>query len=334
MRRLVLIVLLCAPTSVRAAPHDEPRPDAHAPIGMMGDHMHKQGEWMLSYRYAFMEMDGMIEHSSDRSKSDVLADFLVTPTKMHMMMQMLGVMYGLTDDVTLTAMLPYLRLDMDHQNRAGVKFTTSSDGLGDIKLTGLFRLHESDRQHAHVGLGVSLPTGSITRRDDTPLGRVRLPYPMQLGSGTFDLLPSLTWTTVRGDWSGGAQASAVLRVYQNRQDYQLGSRYALTSWLARRLADAVSASLRLDFQAWQNIHGADDEIAQTNPVGIPIVPTADPDRQAGRRLDVGIGLNVILRRFLPGHRFAVEYLFPVYDYRDGPALETDWRVIAGWQKAF
>ena len=34
------------------------RPDAHAPIGVMGDHTHDKGEWMLSYRYMYMNMTG------------------------------------------------------------------------------------------------------------------------------------------------------------------------------------------------------------------------------------------------------------------------------------
>lgn len=34
------------------------RPDGHAPIGVMGDHTHKTGEWMFSYRYMQMHMDG------------------------------------------------------------------------------------------------------------------------------------------------------------------------------------------------------------------------------------------------------------------------------------
>ena len=32
------------------------RPDSHAPIGVMGDHAHKTGEWMLSYRFMAMDM--------------------------------------------------------------------------------------------------------------------------------------------------------------------------------------------------------------------------------------------------------------------------------------
>jgi hypothetical protein len=30
------------------------RPDGHAPLGVMGDHRHASGEWMLSYRFARM----------------------------------------------------------------------------------------------------------------------------------------------------------------------------------------------------------------------------------------------------------------------------------------
>ena len=32
------------------------RPDGHAPIGVMGEHTHKAGEWMFSYRYMHMSM--------------------------------------------------------------------------------------------------------------------------------------------------------------------------------------------------------------------------------------------------------------------------------------
>ena len=36
--------------------HDHTRPGSHAPIGVMGDHLVRQDEIMLSYRY--MDMDG------------------------------------------------------------------------------------------------------------------------------------------------------------------------------------------------------------------------------------------------------------------------------------
>ncbi len=40
------------------------RSDSHAPISIMGDHMHKKDEFMVSYRYMFMGMDGYQSGSS------------------------------------------------------------------------------------------------------------------------------------------------------------------------------------------------------------------------------------------------------------------------------
>ena len=38
--------------------HDHTRPDSHAPIGVMGDHLMREGEIMVSYRYMYMDMEG------------------------------------------------------------------------------------------------------------------------------------------------------------------------------------------------------------------------------------------------------------------------------------
>ena len=35
------------------------RPDGHAPISVMGEHTHSAGEWMASYRYMNMQMNGL-----------------------------------------------------------------------------------------------------------------------------------------------------------------------------------------------------------------------------------------------------------------------------------
>ena len=44
---------------------DSFRPDGHAPISVMGDHMHAMGEWMVSYRYMTMDMKGLLKGSDD-----------------------------------------------------------------------------------------------------------------------------------------------------------------------------------------------------------------------------------------------------------------------------
>jgi hypothetical protein len=183
--------------------------------------------------------------------------------------------------------------------------------------------------HLHLNFGVSFPTGSITEKDATPAGSMRLPYPMQLGSGTFDLLPGLTYTGKTEGLSWGAQVLGTLRTGRNDEDWRLGHAWQLDGWLARPWLDWLSSSLRLHWRQWGDVQGADPVL---NP---RMVPTADPDLRAGRRLDVGVGLNFLVPRgALAGQRFAVEATFPVYQHLDGPQLEQDWQVTAGWQYAF
>ncbi len=68
-----------------------------------------------------------------------------------------------------------------------------------------------------------------------------------------------------------------------------------------------------------NIHGSDPTLMPT------MVPTADPNRRAGKRLDLLFGVNVFAAAgALDGLRAAIEGGLPVYQSLDGPQLETDW----------
>ena len=206
------------------------RPDAHAPIGVMGDHTHDAGEWMLSYRYMRMRMNGSRDDDERISASKVLQDFRVTPTRMDMEMHMFGVMYAPIDRLTLSLMLPFVRSEMGHRLRNDGRFTTRSDGIGDIRVAGLIRLFDEDDHHVHAQLGLSFPSGSITEQDQTPMSgatTVRLPFPMQLGSGTYDFLPGLTYTAHNKVYSWGAQARGEVRLNENHASYRQGNEYAI-----------------------------------------------------------------------------------------------------------
>jgi hypothetical protein len=325
---LVAVVLIAAPLDARAI--DLSRPDSHAPIGVMAEHLHHKGEVMFSYRFAQMKMNGNRDGTSNRSRREVLGSgYPVTPSRMTAQAHMLGVMYAPSDELTLMAMLPYVRKEMDHRTGAGGRFTTKSDSLGDTKLSGLYLLQRGEHSQLHLNLGLSLPTGSSDEKDQTPMGRQRLPYPMQIGSGSYAVSPGLTYAAQRERWSWGAQGIGTFQLNENSKDYQLGPHGSLNVWGARLWSDQLSTSLRIQGQAWGNIHGADPRL---NP---NVVPTADPDRRAGRRIDVGVGVNWLFQRgSLQGHRFALEVLTPVYQWLDGPQLETDWVVVTGWQKAF
>ncbi len=305
-------------------------PDSHAPIGVMGDHLHKQGEVMFSYRYMYMDMDGNRDGHDSVSIKRVLREFPVAPFVMQMHMHMIGMMYGLTDDITLATMIPFVLKSMDHKTRMGGRFKTRAEGLGDIKTSALIRLWKNEVHDIHLNAGVSLPSGEIDETDNTPAGRrTKLPYPMQLGSGTVDLLPGITYSGRVNDWSWGLQGLANIRLGRNDNDYSLGNEWTVTSWLTRKICRYLSASGRLEFKNWENVDGADPDLKPA------LIPTADPDLRGGKRLDALIGLNYIVPEGrLAGNRVAVEFGAPLFQSLQGPQLGVDWFFTVGWQLAF
>ena len=303
---------------------------SHAPIGVMGDHIHSTGESMLSYRHMFMSMDGNKNGTSSISSQEVLNDFMITPVDMDMHMHMLGGMFAVRDWLTLMLMVPYTELSMNHLTRNGMRFKTRSNGLGDIKINGLIRIYENKNHKIHLNDGISLPSGEIDARDDTPAAsNVKLPYPMQLGSGTVDLLPGITYLGKNDLFAWGAQISGTIRLGENDNNYTLGNRFESTTWSTYSISDSTSASLRLNWQSWGNIDGLDPDL---NPM---LVSTADPSKRGGDRLDVGFGLNLYIPSgVLRSSKLALEFLLPVHEDLNGPQLETDWTSVLGWQVAF
>ena len=305
-------------------------PDARAPIGVIGDHTLKQGAVGLAYQYMRMDMDDNRSGTDTLEDAEVLSQFPVTPTRMTMDMQMVSLMYGWSENFSLMAMGSYTDSEMDHINRAGVRFTTRSKGFGDVKLSGVYRLYRSGNHDLLLNAGVSLPTGSIDEKDATPAGpNQQLPYSMQLGSGTFDLLPGLTYRGRADAFSWGAQVGGTIRLGRNDNGYSQGDRYRITAWAARGWADWISTSLRVNLEGVGNIDGADPLL---NPA---LVPTADPKRRGGTSVDILGGVNLMATDgLLEGSRLFLEFGVPVYQNLDGPQLATDWRFTIGAQVRF
>jgi len=289
---------------------------------------------MLGYQFKFMNMDGNRDGTNSVSDADVLKDFKVTPTQMSMEMHMAMLMYAPSDDLTLMAMLPYKRLGMDHITRTGVRFRTVSDGIGDLELSGLYTFfrREFDQHRLVLNAGLSVPTGSIEEKDflaNPAKGKLKLPYPMQLGSGTVDLRPGITYLGQLENWAWTVEASGTIRLGRNNNSYSLGDRLHLSAGGNWRATDWLSPFIRFDSDIWGNIDGADPDLDPT------LVPTADPGRRGGARVDVLFGINLYVDEgLLNGHRLAIQGGLPVYQNLDGPQLETDWQFSIGWQWIF
>ncbi len=303
-------------------------------INILGSHIHPAGQSMLSYEYMVEDMDGNLDGGHRISHPKVLERFFTAPTNMTMQMHMAMGMYAPTDELTLMAMLPYILKSMNHVTRDGARFTERSEGIGDLRVGALYTFYKlKGLEHRFLfNAVVSLPSGSIDEKDfgpDRSLGQARLEYPMQLGSGTVDLLPGITYLGLTETWAWGAEFIPTVRLGRNSHDYRLGNRYRLSGWGVWKWTEWLSLSGRIDGQLWENISGADRSLDPMDE------PTKNPAIQGGKRIDLMGGINLYAPRgLLKGQRLAVEAGAPVYQSLDGPQLQTDWLLHVGWQWVF
>jgi hypothetical protein len=346
MTKLVAGVVVACITQFSMA---DSRPDFHAPIGVMGDHKHAQGEWMFSYRYMRMTMDQNLSGTDEVSVADVLGSYIVSPVDMDMGMHMLGLMYAPSDRLTLMAMTNFVDLSMNHRIRDMVamnngisnSFTTKSDGIGDTTISGIYELASDAQASWLLNAGLSIPTGSIDNKGNIPLvngasSNDQLPFPMQTGSGTYDLLTGITYTKLLADTSWGAQLKATVRLGENDNGYTKGNEYQAQAWHAWLVSDHVSLSTRLSYKKWEDYDGQDNQQALpifNGMMGAFTVPTVDPGLRGGSQTDIAIGTNTVWGA--AGHRLAAELVYPLRSDLDGPQLGVrDAYFVFGYQLAF
>lgn len=356
---LLLTHTLLASSTTLAHDWDASRPDSHAPISVMGDHTHKAGELMFSVRYMHMTMSELYDGKNTVSSDQALKDYqyshpshhTMIPIDMTMDMVMAGAMYASSDKTTWVFMLPYIKnqmtmimgmdmninmnmnmnMDMDMDMGTMSMFTTKSlrmsmktEGVGDIKIGALHNLYDNYGHKVHLNLSLSLPTGSIDEKNNA---NNVLAYRMQLGSGTYDLLPGITYTAQNAFMSWGTQAIATIRTGTNKRDYTLGNRYKLQGWLQKPLFNRLSLNTRIMYEKWHNIEGEDKDLSMMKMMS----PTADPARQGGALISAGLGTNIVLPA---SHRLALEYTKVLVQDLNGPQLGLDDSLMVAWQLAF
>ena len=304
-----------------------------APLGVMGRHTHSKGSWMLSYQLMRMHMQDNLIGRENVEKETILEQYMMAPAGMHMWMHMLGAMYAVTDRITLMGMLPYASNQMEMTDRMGVSSRMYSSGLGDVSLTTLYSLYKSHTQNLQLNLGVSMPTGSI--EETTTMNHMQhsvemcLPYMMQTGSGTWDVMPALSYTAIRQFLVYGVQGQARLRTGENTKAYRLGNLTSLDGWLAYQQNDWLSYSLRLQALKRWGIYGQDSEL---NPM---MSPASNALNTGSESVNAFVGTSFTIRKgTLEGHRLALEFGVPVYQQMNGIQMWSRNTLLLGWQASF
>ncbi|WP_378184944.1 transporter [Aquimarina sp. W85] len=310
------------------------RPDGHAPISIMGDHTHNKGEFMFSYRFMLMNMEELNRGSQSVPYSNAIlpnGNYMVTPTKMPMSMHMVGAMYAPSARITLSIMANFIQINMEHLTAMGGTFETEASGLGDTQIGALYKFFNANHQQLHGQIGVSLPTGSIENTDITPASspnKTLLPYPMQIGSGTWDALVALTYLKQWQTISYGAQAKTVIRTGKNSNDYRLGNSYSIHNWLAFTATSWLSFSVRFELGVLDKIKGINKQL---NPM---MVITADTQNSGMTYGNLGFGFNLYsFKGSLKNMRLGFETSMPVFQNKNGVQLRNQETFSIGLQYA-
>lgn len=308
------------------------RADGYAPLGIVLDNVLERGQFMVSYRYLVDAKDGLRVDEFDVDFESVLETFDSAPFESTSHTHLFAVQYGIKDGVTLMGRVPIMSRSMSTADQSLAVIQNTATGLGDVRGDILFEAYDRGPYRISASAGVSVPTGSIEKSGLVPNGgEDRLGYEMQLGSGTFDVHPSLTLQAMNEHGSVGLQAGGTFRLSENSSNYRLGDVVEVSGWFAHPISEQFSLSARMDFENRSNVSGSDP--AFDNRVAAISDPTIFSIFTGGSRLDLGLGGNVMLAEGpLAGHRFGIEALFPVSETLDGPQLSGNWSISVGWQK--
>ncbi len=336
-----------------------PLADQHAPAGVMFDHLHKKGEFMLGYRYFYSQAGGDMLHGTNKASDTEIVDkgctphtCSMTPSDMTMQMSMLDIMYAPTDWLTLMVMPMWMQHEMTMRPLKGVSHGGSdhddhmvmamgdhdeghahkgahshgTDGFGDTVFGPEIKLFEGPGYNVHVSPMFSAPTGSV----DQKMGGVFTHYGMQPGSGTWDAWPSITYTGRADRLTWGAQALGIIRMQEeNESGYRLGDVFQATGWGSYRFANWISASVR-------GLYTDQDKIEGHYNGGHN--HSSPPDLQfnyGGHFFDIGFGVNTVVPGgAFKGLRISAEWLQPVFDDPNGYQLEREGTLWVNATKSF
>jgi hypothetical protein len=332
---------------------------AHAPAGVMYDHMlPKAGDMMVGYRYMYGSQSGDMLNGTQHVNNQAVVDggcgadpCYLQPSSMSMDMHMLEFMYAPADWLTLMVMPQFVDMSMrmerlrgpefdpvdpetDQPTEAGSHIThhlqneMQEGGLSDVGMFALFKLFDNGTHHVHITAGLSAPVGDV----DLQLSRNHqvdggyADYGMQLGSGTWDWKPSMTYTGHINQWSWGAQSYGTIRMQnQNESGYALGDLLQNTAWGTYNFTNWLATSVRGLYTLQGGVNG------QFNGLINQLSPTDYPTNYGGKYLDVGLGLSATVPSgIMVGNRLSVEWMQPVQDNVNGYQLERNGTIYATW----
>lgn len=309
-----------AAPSTEAGIDDTYTPDHHMsdhgkmPAGVQGGNVVRSGKFGFSYTPMFMRMEDNYIGSSTVSPQTIATTipsqvtmtgatgpikemYRIVPTTMDVQSHMFNLMYGVTDNFNLMAMASYLHKSMNMTTFSGASGTTvlgsstaSTEGVGDTVIGSLWRLYKDRSYEVILNLGLSLPTGRATQNITmlSPMNKImtmRASYGMQLGTGTYDLMPGLTITSHTNSWSWGTAWRSRLPLGSNSEGYRYGDLSELTAWGGYSSSPGITTTVRIAESFQGQIRGSDPMISG-------LMEGTNPNFYGGKHTDLLGGIEI------------------------------------------
>ena len=173
-----------------------------------------KGIFVTGVGFKMIRKDNLLSGSDDISYAEAFETKPMRPKKMEAKVTFLKMLYALTDNVTLTAVIPRLEKKLTIRKKGGAEISESRSGLGDINVNLRWRLYHDDYFDKHFGLyfGATLPTGDYDKD---------VPTALQLGKGSVSLTGGPLWSQHIGKFWFHA---SLLYTYsfENSDDFQYG----------------------------------------------------------------------------------------------------------------
>ncbi|MFN8438573.1 MAG: transporter [Cytophagales bacterium] len=263
------------------------------PAGVMYSHLHSKNEWMLSYRYQFMNMKNW---NHNVSQDEVFKTYNMSTDAMRMHMHMLMLMYGISDRFTVMLMGHYMSKSMNmlmfgssSHNHGGASMSHQmyTQGLADSKLILTYGLVNSHNHRLLISSGLGLPTGNMQLKGDssTMYPNKRYPYMMQLGSGSFEFPLAMSYIYQNNKLSIGNQFDVNFRIRTNVLNYKWSPEINNSTWVAYKFLKNTSISLRAENKVLSKILGTDASLYYLAE------PAANSNNYGGYVLQTTFGFN-------------------------------------------
>ena len=328
-RLSILAVLLLAVvwTSVKA---DHPTiafgSEAAGPIGTIPTTPLPAGKWSAGFRTEYIDFsrfsDSELAGFAAAGEDDVHSvDSLLSAS--------VSLAYGVTDDLTLSARLPYLdRKDIREgeieDGEAEAHNHGDSAGIGDLSMLAQYRFFKSDTVDASLIGGIKAPTGKTNVKD----GGEKLDVEFQPGSGSWDWLLGVSSSISAGRF--GIHGNVLYNLTtEGSRDTEIGDAFFYNLGVVYALFNGEHSGVDHHSHShisWDVMLELNGEYRKKNEID-----GKNEDNSGGDTIYLSPGIRV---SSLAGWSLFLSVGKPVYDNLNGKQADTDYRLVGGAGFAF